>query len=146
MDPNRDDLLQLASTVWSSVLSLPTIEVDPRPPHPGTYVLIGTIRFDGAWVGHLDLRCSAAAAREVAGAMFATDPADLAEDEIRDALGELANIVGGNLKALLPQPTHISLPIVRTTEWRAEANNYDHVVGLASGDGPFALGINGVRG
>ena len=33
-------------------------------------------------------------------------------DDVRDALGELANMLGGNIKALLPAPSQISLPAV----------------------------------
>jgi chemotaxis protein CheX len=33
-------------------------------------------------------------------------------DDVRDALGELANMVGGNIKGLLPGPTQLSLPLV----------------------------------
>jgi chemotaxis protein CheX len=31
-----------------------------------------------------------------------------------DAVGELVNIVGGSVKSLMPQPTVLSLPSVRT--------------------------------
>jgi chemotaxis protein CheX len=31
---------------------------------------------------------------------------------VRDALGELTNMVAGNVKAMLPQPSAISLPTV----------------------------------
>jgi chemotaxis protein CheX len=33
-------------------------------------------------------------------------------DEVRDALGELTNVIGGNVKALFPGPSRISLPTV----------------------------------
>ena len=33
-------------------------------------------------------------------------------EAVRDALGELTNILGGNLKALLPGPCHLGLPTV----------------------------------
>jgi chemotaxis protein CheX len=37
---------------------------------------------------------------------------ELADSDIADAVGELANIVGGNVKSLLPPPTTLSLPVV----------------------------------
>jgi len=40
------------------------------------------------------------------------DPADTTPEEVTDALGELANMIGGNVKALLPEPCRISLPAV----------------------------------
>lgn len=44
-------------------------------------------------------------------AMFQTGD-EPCPDDIRDALGELANMLAGNVKALLPEPCAISLPAV----------------------------------
>ena len=54
----------------------------------------------------------AAAQGDVAEAMFAADPGSLSADEVSDALGELTNMVAGNVKALLPESCAISLPTV----------------------------------
>jgi chemotaxis protein CheX len=40
------------------------------------------------------------------------DPAGLSQEEIRDAAGELANITGGSVKALLAPTCSLSLPLV----------------------------------
>jgi chemotaxis protein CheX len=40
------------------------------------------------------------------------DPGSLGQGEIEDAWGELANMVAGNVKALLPRPCQLSLPAV----------------------------------
>jgi chemotaxis protein CheX len=48
--------------------------------------------------------------------------AEFSVDQIRDTVGELANMAAGSVKALLPQPTHISLPSV------ADGNDYDLTV------------------
>lgn len=110
MDSPREALLMLTENVWSSVLMLPFAESEP--PGGDTPLMVGRIRFAGAWVGHLDVRCTPGTAWQVAAAMLMLEPSELAETDVRDALGELANIVGGNLKAIMPQPTHISLPTV----------------------------------
>jgi chemotaxis protein CheX len=44
--------------------------------------------------------------------MFDLEPEAVTLDETRDALGELTNMMGGNLKALLPGPSRLSLPTV----------------------------------
>ena len=36
----------------------------------------------------------------------------LDEEDIEDGLGELANVVGGNVKAVLPGPSALGLPVV----------------------------------
>ena len=44
--------------------------------------------------------------------MFGLEPAAAGLEEVRDALGELTNMLGGNLKALLPGPCFLGLPTV----------------------------------
>jgi len=73
-------------------------------------VLTVCVRISGAWEGEVQLDCPLPLARLMAAAIFQvnTDKAD--NDDILDALSELIHIVGGNLKALLPQPVTLSLP------------------------------------
>ncbi|MGH9102558.1 MAG: chemotaxis protein CheX, partial [Acidimicrobiales bacterium] len=47
----------------------------------------------------LSLWCSDLAAAQLAAAMLGLPTSDLEPDDVRDALGEIANILGGNLKA-----------------------------------------------
>jgi chemotaxis protein CheX len=47
-----------------------------------------------------------------AEAMFAAEAGSLSWDEVSDALGELTNMVGGNIKGLLPAPSTLSIPSV----------------------------------
>ena len=49
------------------------------------------------------------AANEIAGAMFGSE-GNLAAEEIADAVSELANMVGGNLKCLLGVDCRLSIP------------------------------------
>ena len=44
--------------------------------------------------------------------MFQTGEDDLDDGDIADAFGELANIIGGSLKCLQPEPSQLSLPTV----------------------------------
>ena len=46
--------------------------------------------------------------RAYAGSRFA---------EVVDALGELTNMIGGNVKSLLPAPSQLSLPMVSESVW-----------------------------
>ena len=53
-------------------------------------------------------------ARAFASEMFALGPGEASHDEITDVVGELTNMVGGNIKSLLPEPSVLSLPVVGT--------------------------------
>ena len=50
------------------------------------------------------------AARKAAAAFLAMEPDEVSKEDISDVLGELANIVGGNVKAMLPAGCFLSLP------------------------------------
>lgn len=57
------------------------------------------------------IECSESFARWAASRMF--DAEVSSRQDVGDALGELTNMVGGNLKALLPGPNRLSIPDVR---------------------------------
>jgi chemotaxis protein CheX len=104
------DIFEIARAVWANVL-----QMDPQGRPGGTIdgrVVTGCVQFSGEWEGAITLRCSMALARLAAGLMLDVAPERATDEDIRDALGELANMVGGNVKALLPGPTQLSLPLV----------------------------------
>jgi chemotaxis protein CheX len=103
---------QIVSSVWTSMLGLDVqpIATSDTPRTEGA--LVGTVRISGAWEGEVRLRCSSGLAHRVAGIMFAIDPTATTTAQAEDALGELANMTGGNLKALLPEPCQLSIPNV----------------------------------
>jgi CheY-specific phosphatase CheX len=70
------------------------------------------VYFAGEWKGAVMLECS----RDLAFALTekladVAKPTEL-DESVRDALGELANMVGGNLKAILPKGVSLSMPMV----------------------------------
>jgi len=49
---------------------------------------------------------------EFAGRFLSMDPPELVDDVVRDVLGELANMIGGNLKCVLSPGIRLSMPSV----------------------------------
>jgi chemotaxis protein CheX len=74
--------------------------------------IVACIQITGAWNGTVALHCPTPLARQVAAAMFSVKPDEITGVEMQDSLGELVNMLGGNLKALLPEPCQLSLPAV----------------------------------
>jgi CheY-specific phosphatase CheX len=68
------------------------------------------VSISGAWDGVVEIRVSEAMARRIGAAMFHCDVSRVDDDKLRDALDEVANIVAGNVKALLPAPSRLSMP------------------------------------
>jgi chemotaxis protein CheX len=77
-----------------------------------TYSLGASVQFTGEWEGAVVVGCSESFGREAAAALFASAADAVEPDEVADALGELANIIGGNVKPLLPRTASLSLPTV----------------------------------
>jgi chemotaxis protein CheX len=75
-------------------------------------LLRGSVSIQGTSQAIVSVDCSEVLARSIAAAMFSQDPGELTEDEVLDSLGEIANIIGGNIKALLPGPSKLGLPQV----------------------------------
>ncbi len=104
----------IASEVWESLLGMPLL---PHPlgadaPALQGESMTGCVHVSGEWNGSVFLQCGVDVAATLAEAMFAAEPGTLSDDEVSDALGELTNMVGGNVKSLLPAPSRLSVPSI----------------------------------
>lgn len=100
------------------------------------------VRISGNWNGEVCLRCPLPLGRLVAAAIFQVEGDSASHDEIVDALSELIHIVGGNLKALLPQPVTVSLPfLVDPIENQQTAQDSRTVCQLTLGSAGYAFVI-----
>ena len=108
--PFESDIEDIITTIWSTLVDVP-IERGAGDCPSDASTVTGIVHIEGAWRGAVLVRCPVALASLVTASMLQceTEPTD---DEIRDALGELTNMVAGNVKALLPAPSAISLPTV----------------------------------
>ncbi len=106
--PTAEDLQALVEQVWTSY-------VDPEPllpaaplVDPGCWSAVTTVT--GAWRGMVTVELPERAAHAVATRML--EVAEASREEMADAVGELVNMVGGNVKSLMPEPSQLSLPMV----------------------------------
>ena len=115
-NPTEDDLKVIAEQVWSSYLDPEsTGPLVPVPAQRQAEEVSASVSVSGAWQGHVIVTCSDTASRRVAGALLGMEVDELTLADIADAVGELANIIGGNVKSLLPEPSALSLPHVLTS-------------------------------
>ncbi|MEN3309555.1 MAG: chemotaxis protein CheX [Micromonosporaceae bacterium] len=117
--PTIEDLGEIAEQVWSSYLDpegvnplLPFEPGDSEKTRTRGESICASVSITGAWHGHVVVSCSALAGRHAAAALLAMEVPEVAQQDVVDALGELANIVGGNVKSTLPAVCMISLPHV----------------------------------
>ena len=106
-----EQVTEIAAQVWESFLGLSLVEAGAGCGLPGS-AMAGVVAISGAWAGSVVVGCSSDHAVQAAEAMFAAEPGSLEPAEVADALGELTNMVGGNIKSLLPEPSALSIPSV----------------------------------
>ena len=74
-------------------------------------VLSSWVHMTGPWTGSVVLTTGRQTAADLTRALLADHAPELLDHEdVADAFGEIANVVGGNVKAALPGPSGLSLP------------------------------------
>lgn len=111
MQLSSDDVAQIVTEVWSSMLGIDAERLDGRPEIEGPAVA-GSVGVSGAVEAQISLEMNADAARQVAGLMFGMEVDEVSDDDVADAVGELTNMVGGNVKSLIADSGMLSLPVV----------------------------------
>jgi chemotaxis protein CheX len=107
-----EEILGITRDVWESFTGRTTEVADDRVRPDGGDVTVGCVTVTGGWQGSVLLACPAQLARMAASAMFELPVEELEDEQVADALGELTNMIGGNLKSLVPGPSRLSMPAV----------------------------------
>jgi len=109
-------LNEIADKVWRMVLGvrIRPVECEPLLGDIKEFVL-ASVMISGAREAVLTLGCSNEVARLAAATMFGKQVEDVDPEETRDAVGELANMLGGNFKTLLKGDCRLSVPREVTT-------------------------------
>jgi chemotaxis protein CheX len=108
-----------------------------RPPE----CITGMVEISGGFSGTVVVELSRPLARKVAAALFGMELDQVTEAEVVDAVGEVVNILGGNLKALLPGPSTLSLPRVDDGEPGGQPGKLHVRAGLSSEDQALCISL-----
>jgi chemotaxis protein CheX len=112
MDIRREDLEEVVTMIWDTMLGMELAPASGTIADCDGVTYTGSVQINGDWNGDVRLHCGHALASEMASAMFGADVDDLAVEEVRDALGELTNMSGGSVKALIPGSCQLGLPTI----------------------------------
>lgn len=105
---------ELTRLVWSSMLGL---EAEQRAAANVPFEVAATVDIVGAWEGTVSIALSMDVATHFAATMLGRTEASLSAVEVRDVIGELAHVMGGNVKSAMPGPSSVSMPrIAAATE------------------------------
>jgi chemotaxis protein CheX len=112
MSTHYDDVIeQIVQSVFSTMLNIDVA----RTYEPASTLHespIAAVQIAGEWMGSVVLGLSPDVARSAAAAMLQIPETDAGDDDRRDVAAELVNMIGGNLKSLLPAPSYLSLPTI----------------------------------
>jgi chemotaxis protein CheX len=108
----EEHLLELLESVYSAMLSLPISPADDNSTVTGSVRLAASVHISGAWNGTILYVCTEQFARRAAAVMLSIPESRVTLSEVHDATAELANIIGGGIKSILPGPSSLSLPTV----------------------------------
>ncbi len=136
-----NDLREVFQTIWSITLGLDLLGPAGSIPPPPDETLCACVHLTGAWTGLVTVSLSQGLARRAASAMFDQPAAELSVAELHDAIGEIANMTGGGVKALLPAPSQLSMPSV------VSGSNFSFSApgGLVVNDVAFQVGGSQIR-
>ena len=110
--PAPTDVQMVVEEVWGTFLGT---EVPLVPGVPGDLVVgwSAAVSISGEWQGLVSVELPAPMADEVTRRMLDFDSVgEVSDEDVADAVGELVNMIGGNVKSLMPGPSALSLPVV----------------------------------
>jgi chemotaxis protein CheX len=108
-EPSVTDVQTVVEEVWASFLGTtdPLVVGLPADLEAGWSA---AVTVTGAWEGMISVELPTTAAEEVCRRMLGVE--DTVDEDVADAVGELVNMIGGNVKSLMPGPSVLSLPVV----------------------------------
>ena len=132
----------IADETWLTLLGTDEVLV-PMPGEEPEDAVSAWVEVTGPWRGAVVLTCGRTTAEELSRTLL-DGPVDepVGYEDMADAMGELANVVGGNIKALLPAPSLLGLPDVGDRPPRAPSLDTCTVALLWRGR-PVAVSVRG---
>lgn len=106
-----NELNQIVASVFEAMLCLEAGECGTAW-FPSEDRLTAAVHLAGEWNGAVLVECSREQACLFAGRFLSIEAPAAVDDVVRDVLGELANMIGGNLKCVLTSGIRLSMPSV----------------------------------
>ncbi len=147
----QDALLDSAREVFETMVFMAMEGAGEDTTSLGETTLLGSITFKGRLEGCLGVCCDESCARTIAANMLGTpSPDELSENDISDAMGEIANMVMGAVKARIQKDVgtiEVSIPsVVQGRELRMGPQLPNIAVGnpnsLGEGSGQVKVRVN----
>ena len=133
----RAEITRIVEDVFGTMLNLEDVySAGAGSPAPGSLTV--AIHFVGQWNGAVLLQCSIAQALEFTTRLMPGVRPSRMDEDVRDAIGELANMVAGNLKSVLPGGVCLSMPSV--------IDGSDYALNICGKNAAYTLGFGSALG
>jgi chemotaxis protein CheX len=100
---------EIVQSIFSTMLDIDLARVDAPSDRES---LMASAQIAGEWMGSAVLSMSPEVSRASAAAMLRMAEDEVTDADRKDVAAELANMIGGNLKSVLPGPSFLSLPTI----------------------------------
>ncbi|MFO0556245.1 MAG: chemotaxis protein CheX [Polyangiaceae bacterium] len=135
-------ICQIVESMARAVLGADAWRVETATEIGRYHWFVGCVTVTGGWNGAVTMTCTKTFARRAASSMFGLEDEDVTDDDMRDAVGELTNILGGNYKACVSVAgSGLSLPVVVEPPLRVPGTATTSVVWFAIGEELVCVGI-----
>ena len=122
MHVDEQQILSLSRQLWNDQLGLNIDSGHAVTNHdPDEKTWASCINISGAWHGALVLECPESIVRHAAAMLFSADGEEASNEDIQDALKELAAMIGKRMRPILPEATKLSRPSIVAEADRADA-------------------------
>ncbi len=102
---------RIVESIFGTMMDLPVWESESQWQPAGDRVT-ASVFLEGDWNGAVSLECNRDQACQFAGCFLSIEPPEAVDNDVRDVLGELANMIGGNIKSAMACSSHMSMPSV----------------------------------
>ena len=104
--------IRIVKEVFATMMDLDVNPVDAPWHLHETNSIVSAVFFSMTWDGAILVECSIPLAFTLTERMMAVQrPAEI-DENVSDAISELANMIGGNFKAIMPPETGLSVPMI----------------------------------
>ena len=122
MEINKTTLEQFTTDVCDSMLGL-NINPVAADKAPEETCIVGSVDISGEWEAGVDVYVPEELGREIAANMFMMSDDELDDAEVLDAIGEVANMIGGNIKGCFNGECNLTIPVVERKSIAEDSSN-----------------------
>jgi len=101
---------EAVTSLFHTMLATDVVPAEPKDTHQETVTAL--IGFGGNWRGAFEFECGRPEALVFARRFMQAEDLTEFNEDVRDTVGELANVIAGNLKSVLPSGLTMSAPTI----------------------------------